>query len=172
MVKFISSLILLSMLSCINYNRSVNHSSGRTGYLLKGKIGHQVPQELDTLNLYKYYGYYNKNNYLIKDNSLNDWHIYNKYYKNGKFFSFGTNKLTQKNLNPDFGTKGYYTYNSKENVIKCEVYTNGNGGQYVILNYKISKFGDTLTCYDKNKKQNVYIKTEIPKDWERFKANW
>lgn len=174
MVKFISFILILSMISCKNVykNKYGIYEPNKSNYLLKDKKGDDIPIELDTLNLYKYYGYYGENNDLIKEKSLNGWDIYNKYCSNGRFFSFGTDKLTEKNLDPNYGTKGYYIYNSKEREIKSEVYTNGNGGQFVILRFKISKLGDTLTSFDKNIKQSVYIRVKIPQEWKRFKSNW
>ncbi len=122
--------------------------------------------------MYKYIGYYD-NNILIKDTLDNrNWKIYHKFCPKGRVYGFGTDKLEEKNLNPNLASPSYYVYDKKKNEIKYEVFTNGNGGQFVILSYKLSKNGDSLTGSVKEKYKSLYIKEIIPNSWKNYKPNW
>lgn len=174
MTRIAYLLIILTFFSCStghldNYGIYVPNYPN---YSLKDKIKDSIPKELDTFNLYKYYGSYN-NIALVKD-TLDDanWHIYKKFSASGRVYGFGTDTLSQKNLNPKYSRKGYYIYNKRKDVIKYEMYTNGNGGQYVVLNFKLSKEGDTLTSILGKRKSHVYIKEKIPKEWKRYTCDW
>ena len=140
-------------------------------YKLKDKKGDPIPKELDTFNLYKYYGYYDSIK-LVKDKLSNEWVGYKKFVSNGRVYSFGTEKLEKQNLNPEFASKGYYFYDKKREIIKYETFVGAEGGQYIILNYKLNKNGDTLTNITGDKKSHVYIKEIIPEEWKRYKADW
>ena len=136
MVKKIFILVLLTTISCsTGYSDKYGiYVPKRPSYKLKNKIGDRVPKELDTLNLYKYYGYYIDNKLVKKKFRDPHWNIYEKFNSNGKAYSFGSNNLKEFDLNPNYGSKGYYVFDKKNNIIKYEVFTNGNGGQYVIIN--------------------------------------
>jgi hypothetical protein len=67
-------------------------------------------------------------------------------------------------LNKNHRELDYYFYNLKKNVISYETFVVAEGGRYVIIKYKISNNGDTLTSIDRGKKNHVYIKTIISRE--------
>ncbi|MDX6188497.1 hypothetical protein SGQ83_03975 [Flavobacterium sp. Fl-318] len=173
MVRLFYLIILCVILSCSSgHNDKYGiYIPNNPNYTLKGKKGDKIPKELDTINVYEFYGYYSNNN-LIEDEAADGWKGYKKFISNGRVYSFGTAKLEEKSLDPNYANKGYYIYNEKNKEIKHEVFTNGNGGQFVILKYKLSKEGDTLTSLENGKKNHVYIRFIIPKEWKKYKINW
>lgn len=166
-------IILLLQNSCVSYykNEFGIFKPKYPNYSLKNKKGFELPQNLDTLNLYRLYGYY-ENDKLVRDENYEKLGIYKKFYSNSKVLSFGTKKLEENNLNPNYGNKGYYFYKREKNIIVYETFVIAEGGQYIKLYYKISKEGDTLTGIEKGNKSYVYIKEKIPKEWKRYKPNW
>jgi len=175
MVKSIIILVLFIFISCStgHLDEYGIYVPNRLNYKLKDKIGDEIPKRLDTSNLYKYYGYYNERGLLVKDTLDNkDWSIYKKFISNGRVYGFGTNSLNENNLNPNYANKGYYIFDKNNNIIKHEVYTNGNGGQFVIIKYRLGKKGDTLTSIEGKKNYSVYIKEKIPNEWKKYKIDW
>lgn len=175
MVKLIFFLIALTFLSCTtgHLDKYGIYVPNTPNYRLKNIKTDQIPKELDTSNVYKYYGYYDENNILIKETfKETNWSMYKKFNSNGRVFGFGTDNLNEKNLDPNYASKDYYVYNDEKKIIKYETFTNGNGGQYVIIDFKLSKEGDTLTSIGKGKQYIVYIREKIPKEWKRHKSNW
>jgi len=157
--------LLLVLNSCVSYyeNEYGFFQPKHPKYSLKNKRGFIVPLTLDTLNVYRFYGYYEKNK-LVRDLNYKRWAIYKKFYGNGQAFSFGTDKLKRKDLDNKHREMDYYFYNFKKNVISYETFVVAEGGKYIILEYRISKNGDTLTSLDKERKSHVYIKTIIPQE--------
>lgn len=174
MVKKFFTLVLLTSISCSTgyLDKYGVHRPKRPSYQLKNKKGDIIPIELDILNLYRYYGYYIGGK-LVKNKFRDpDWNIYEKFNSNGRAYSFGTNNLKESDLDPNYGSKGYFVFDKKNNIIKYEVFTNGNGGQYVIIKYMLNKTGDTLTSLHRNKKYQVYVKEKIPSNWKKYESNW
>lgn len=162
MVKSVSQILILIILnSCVSYyeNDYGFFRPKHPNYSLKNKKGFIFPQNLDTLNVYRFYGYY-ENDKIVRDINYEKWGIYKKFYGNGQAFSFGTNKLEEKDLKKNHRELDYY-YSLKKNVINYETFVAAEGGQYVILKYRISNNGDTLTSINHGKKNHVYIKTII-----------
>jgi len=60
----------------------------------------------------------------------------------------------------------------KKNTIKYETFVISEGGIYVILKYKLSSEGDTLTGFSMGRKTSVYIREKIPAEWKRYKPHW
>lgn len=165
---FLLILIALTTNSCISYYKNdegiVLLKYPR--YSLKDKKNFVFPKGLDTINVYRFYGYY-ENKILVKDANYENWSIYKKFYKNGRAFSFGTNKLREENLNQQKVSSDYYFYNLNTDSISYETFVIAEGGQYIIIRYKLSREGDTLTSVDHGKKSHVYIKTIIPQVWKK-----
>ncbi|QSB26514.1 hypothetical protein [Flavobacterium sp. CLA17] len=161
-------LVILLLNSCVRYSENEYgfFQPKHPNYSLKDKKGFIFPDSLDTLNVYRFYGYY-ENNKLVKDLNFGKWAVYKKFYRNGQAFSFGTEKLEENNLRPKQRLTDYYFYNSKENIINYETFVIAEGGKYIIIKYKISNNGDTLTSINNGKKSHVYIKTIIPDKWEK-----
>lgn len=173
MVKRLIYIILLVVVSCVPYfkNEYGIYQPKKPNYSLKNENDFIFPKNLDTLNLYKYYGYY-VNNSIDKDENIKDWFIYNKFCSNGRVYGFGTKKLEEKNLNPNFASKEYYYYDTKNDIIKKESFVTAEGGQYIILQYKLSQNGDTLTSVTNSKRDYVFIREIIPKEWKKYRVDW
>lgn len=166
MVRSFFLILMIGLLnSCVRYYENENgfFQPKNPRYSLKNKKGFIFPNTLDTLNVYRFYGYYEKNK-LVKDSNYEKWGIYKKFYGNGQAFGFGTNKLEEKDLNSKHREMDYYFYCAEKNVINYETFVIADGGQYIILKYKISNDGDTLTSIENGKKNHVYIKTIISKN--------
>ncbi|WPO79922.1 hypothetical protein [Flavobacterium sp. KACC 22761] len=157
---FILILIILTANSCIAYykNEEGVFLPKHPRYSLKDKKNFVFPQMLDTTKMYAYYGYY-ENDALIKDSNFENWHIYKKFCKNGHAFSFGTKELKKGDLKRI--PTDYYYYNFNTNLMSYETFVIAEGGQYIIIKYKLSKEGDTLTSINNGKRSHVYIKTNI-----------
>ena len=173
MVRAIFVLLVITSCSTGHINEFGIYVPNSPKYKLKDRKGDSIPKELDTLNLYKYYGYYNEKGLLVKDTLDNkNWKIYDKYCEKGRFYTFGAEKLTENILNPNHANKGYYIFDKKNRRIKSEIFTNGNGGQFVIIKYRLSKKGDTLLSIEGKKNYSVHIKEKIPSNWKRYKPDW
>ncbi|WP_445711839.1 hypothetical protein [Flavobacterium sp.] len=173
MVKYFIISVFFIFLSCVPYykNEYGIYEPKNPNYSLKDKKDFIFPENLDTINLYKYYGYYDKNLIIKNENKIN-WSIYNKFCSKGRVYGFGTELLVEKNLNPNFASKKYYYYDKKNKIIKIENFVIADGGQYIILKYRLSKNGDTLTTVSDGKSEDVFIKEKIPKEWKKYKVNW
>lgn len=158
------------LVSCTLYYRG-DGQPRKPFFSLKDKKGFVIPANLDTTNLYKYYGYYSTEG-LTPANLENRWDIYEKFCERGRAYSFGTAKLEETNLNPEKASKGYYFYDTKKQILYYETYVNADGGTAITLKLKISNNGDTITDITEGKKGNVYIKEKIPTSWKRHKVNW
>ena len=130
-----------------------------------------IPSNLDTTNLYKYYGYYSADT-LVSADLDKKWSSYRKFCERGRVYSFGTDNLEEKHLNSEKASKGYYFYNTKKNILYYETYVNADGGKFITLKMKISKNGDTITNITGNYKSHVYVKQQIPISWKRHKVDW
>ena len=175
MVKSSLFLLIFIIFSCSTGHKDKYgiYVPNHPNYKLKDIKGDEIPKELDTVNLYKYYGYFYKiTNSLIKEDASKEWGIYDKYCSNGRVYSFGTDNLNEKSLDPNYGSKGYYIYSQKKHIIIQESYVDTEGVQYVKIKYKISKNGDTLTTSEGGASENVYIKVIILKDWKRYNPDW
>lgn len=173
MVKVVAIVVIFTFLSCVSgYTDKYGvYVPNTPSYKLKNNYK-EVPKHLDTLNIYMLYGQYVNNKIVKKLYDEPNWNIYLKFSPNGRAYSFGTNNLSEKSLNPIYGGKGYYVYDGKKDRIKYEVFTNGNGGQYVIIDYTLSKNGDTLTSFYKKQKNMLYIKQKLPTSWKKYSINW
>lgn len=176
MVKnIVFCLVILSFLSCStgHVDRYGQYVPKRPHYWLKNKIGGEIPKHLDTVNVYFSLGYFNYTGVFV-NNPVDQYKIYKKYYSDGRVLTFGVDTkagLNEKSLDPNFGSKGYYIYDKKKGVLKYEMFTNGNAGQYIILEYKLSVNRDTLTSENKGLK-DVLVKEKIPKEWNKYKHDW
>lgn len=140
---------------------------------------------IDTASVYKlikayeddaliYPIFINKKSFL---KTFNESNYYIKFYGNGRCLRFSKlrsdiningSELNNTDLDPDqnFYIKNYYSYEGYNLLI--ENFYRGDGkGYYNITEYKISKDGDTIKSNDK-----VYIKQDIPQDWNKYKVNW
>jgi len=170
------SIICIFSCSTGHFNEYGIYVPNKPRYTLKSRINFDHPKGLDTVNLYQYHGYFDsmKNIFINEEEISKGWSIYDKYCSNGRVYSFGTDNLNENSLNPNYGSKGYYIYDKKRNEIKYEVFTNGNGGQYVILTCRLSENGDSLCIFENRKSRSyqVYIKKIIPKEWNKYKIDW
>lgn len=113
MVRILLLTTLVTILvSCTLYYKG-DWQPKKPFFSLKDKKGFVIPANLDTTNLYKYYGYYSTEG-LTPANLENRWNIYEKFCERGRVYSFGTDKLEETNLNPGKASKGYYFYNEKK----------------------------------------------------------
>lgn len=172
MVKYFSLLVFLMVISCISYHKNEHgiYEPKHPNYSLKDKKDFIFPEKLDTINLYKYHGYYD--NGIIVNKIDSNWGVYNKFCSKGRLYGFGSNQLEEKNLNPNFANKEYYFYDKKNDIIKIESFVIAEGGQYVLLKYKLSDNGDTLTSITDGKKSHVFVREMIPNEWKRYNPDW
>ncbi len=171
-VKFCTLVIILFSCSSGHNNQYGVYVPNKPKYTLKDKEVDKIPKELDTINVYKCIGYYYDNNLIKFDFQIKNWNIYYKFCSKGRVFGFGTDKLTEKNLDPKFATQDYYIYNKKINIIIKESFVDVQGNTYIKIKYILSKSGDTLFGLEKNIKESVYVKEIIPREWKRYKPDW
>lgn len=84
MVKYFSLLVFLMVISCISYHKNEHgiYEPKHPNYSLKDKKDFIFPEKLDTINLYKYHGYYD--NGIIVNKIDSNWeYIINSVQKEG-----------------------------------------------------------------------------------------
>ena len=159
--------------SCVPYYKNENgiYIPKYPNYSLKDKKGFLLPKMLDTFNVYKYHGFYEKGLIKLDDNARYlSWFL--KFYANGRLLSVSKKELNNESLDPKYSNREYFYYNRKDDIIDVESFVTAEGGQYIVLEYKLSKNGDTLTNISDGEKSFVFIKEKIPKEWKRYKVDW
>jgi len=86
-------------------------------YSLKDKKEFVIPDNLDTFNVYKNYGYYDIDGNLVKEDEETCF-FYDKFCEKCRCYFFcvekNKGKLEDKDLNPIYANKGYYFYDTKK----------------------------------------------------------
>jgi len=164
----------------------------RERFKLKDKPNNIIPANLDLVNIYKRVEMYHDghmvypiNSYFTDNSSypsLQNIIVYAKFYPNGRCLSVVipaktdngfANNLKRSDLNPNdsSNSKNYY-YSSDGIKIEIETFVYGYGyGNYVILDYFLNENGDTLKMIYENS-VDVYVKENLPTDWEKYKVDW
>jgi hypothetical protein len=173
MVKYFICSFFLIVLSCTSYykNEKGIYEPNKPNYSLKDKKGFILPARLDTVNFYQYYGFY-ENEKINADDKVKDIKWCLKFFDNGRLLNVSKKKIDYEYLNPNFAKKEYYFYDKKNDIIKIESFVTAEGGQYIILKYKLSIDGDTLTSITDGKKNHVFIIEKIPIEWKRYNPDW
>jgi len=173
MVKYFSVLVFLMILSCIPYHKNEYgiYEPNSPNYSLKDKKDFTLPKNLDTVNFYQYNGFYENGIIKTDDNAKKvKWCL--KFFDNGRLLNVSKKEVNYEFLNPKFANKEYYFYDKKKELIKIESFVTTEGGQYNIINYQISKNGDTLTSVTNSRMEYVFIRERIPNEWKRYKPDW
>ena len=143
-------------------------------YKLKDKKNNIIPENLDTMNIYRRYVYTQREKY--------DYIHFIKFYPTGRYLSisistrddFGfDNRLKEKDLNPQnkYVRKGYY-YSKDGKTGEIETFYESYTSDIFLGKYDRDKFflnssGDTLTVDGK-----TYVKENIPAEWEKYSIDW
>jgi len=161
-------------------------------FKLKDKSGFTIPENLDTVNIYRLIERYDggklvypksdltKEEYYSYIRELQEGVQYIKFYANGRCLSFtisakdkfgNPNQIKETDLNPNntISSKNYYyPYNSKN--IQIETFAYGDGhGHYVISDYILDNTGNTLIS--EGYFRSIYKKETIPLEWNKYKVD-
>ncbi len=159
----------------------------KPNFKLKDKPNNNIPNNLDTVNLYKHYqSYYQDKIHPSPDDKysrLNEITNYIKFYPNGRCLNItitakdelgNPNQLKELNLDPNnsYCSKEYYhSKDGKEVYIERFVYGEGFG-MYSVTSFVLNKIGDTLTFDNHKGSKSIYVKEILPIDWQKHKVDW
>ncbi len=182
---FLVIIVLLTANSCRNLKRGYLDANAQfvpknPKYKLQDKQPHSLPNDLDTINVYRLTkilvgGY----EVPFPDSSV---YIYQQFYQNGRCLEFGvtsTDTLGQPNLlnhemlnpnNPNY-KKSYY-YCQGGNVFRVENFQRRKRkGRYIINKYFVGSKGKTINMMKDNVKY-IFEMEVIPEEWKKYPVDW
>ncbi len=190
MVKLKINVILLvaivAVCSCSFLSSGYNNEHGQfvpkhPHFRLKDKKQHRIPDDLDTINIYKLNYRFSFGIETYPSDAYDDesgmlkYAFCLKFYGKGRCMFFGVDpyQIMENDLNPNnsYCSKEYF-YSKDGQTFYIESYFNNQGyGHYMISKYKINKTGDTIIKIGKNSK-DIYVREILPKHWKKYPVDW
>lgn len=163
----------------------------RDRFQLKKHAGGGIPENLDTVNIYRLRTMYfdQKKTYPLELgetknhawDELNRQQVYIHFYARGRVLLFSIplknpdgspNSLTSTDLNPNNPNYSKAYYRADEHTIEIENFVYGEGyGKYIISDFRLSNTGDTLRRKS-GRLTEVYVRQLLPEEWESYNVDW
>lgn len=181
----------MSLSACSLFEKGYDNQYGQyvpkhPRFKLKDKHGNTIPQNLDTINIYREFKRYymgelvqpKGNDYYASNNLVYYW----KFYSNGRALGFSkfdpsngdpTGNINDDDLNPNnanYSKSYYFSEDGKKIQIEEFAYAEGQG-MYIILDYYLNTRGDTLTMIYK-KSKTVYVREILGENIKTYSVDW